>query len=74
MEVKNVIVTVLIFVIVMSVATVALNMLAGNNNNRTIYTKDKGTNSASVNLFVEGGQPVVNNDKASVGLYVGGGK
>ncbi|MCU0642232.1 MAG: hypothetical protein MUF61_01470 [archaeon] len=74
MEVKSVIVTVLIFVIVLSVATVALNMLTGNNSNVTIYKKDKGDDRASVNLFVEGGPQAKNYDGSSVGLYVEGGK
>ena len=74
METKKIIMTLLVLTIILSVATVVLNMTSGSKNSTVMVNNIKGTDTATVGLFVEGGKPVTTNDKSNVGLYVSGTK
>ena len=68
MDTTKVIVTLLILTIVLSVATVAFNAYAGGKT--VVVDTSKKSDTATVGLYVEGGQPATG--KANVGLSVVG--
>jgi hypothetical protein len=75
METKKLIVTLLILTVVLSIVTVVLSMRAGERG--VTLVKSKGVDSATVQLFIEGGESTpkaASNEASSVGLNVEGGK
>ena len=70
METKTIIMTLLVLTILFSIATVAFDMLSGSGT--VVHKIARGHGSASVGLFVEGGEPSLGNSNSNIGFFVEG--
>ncbi len=65
MDTTKVIVTLLVLTIILSIATVAFTAFSSN---KAVIVSQEGASTATVGLYVEGGQPATGS--SNVGLYV----